>query len=312
MGSIPKCKAAAAANIVLATVNCPGTGQCIINVGYAVDTLHFTPQGVNVCLLFSRCTASDKTAIRGQIHKRFRIGIIRQDDAHGAQGERTGFGRQIAIHGAVELHMLRGEIGEDTHVDVQSVRFMEIQRVGGSLQYQHLRALIPHHRRRTVQVFRIGHGHGGRHVGDLAASAYIDLLLPAQAAHRADQPGLIPGGGKNSAQNVGGGRLSVGSRNSDHPHIFGGIAVVVVPDQRRRHTGVFHQHVGQIHGRTGRIVNDGNGCAPLFGLGNKPVSVRAYTAQTKEHTSPTDPTGIGYNGRDFHSGIRVAILYSHT
>ena len=117
------------------------------------------------------------------------------------------------------VEVILGEVGEDGAVEPRAVDPMLIQTVGRDFHGRRPNACLDHPRQQAMEVGGFGRGP-------------VERDGPARDPHagRADHAGRHPRGLEHGFEQIGGGRLPVGSGRADQCEAIGGVA-----EERRRH-----------------------------------------------------------------------------
>ena len=85
-------------------------------------------------------------------------GVVDVEKARLALPEQQALGLPIGLHGAVEVQVVPGEVGENTSLEVEPRRAAQGQGVGGDLHHHMGAACIPHLRKEPLDLERLRRG----------------------------------------------------------------------------------------------------------------------------------------------------------
>ena len=145
--------------------------------------------------------------------------------------EEDGLGREVLIHGTVQVQVVLGEVREAGNIEDDAVNAPVREGVGRNLHGRRVQSLFPHQGQQTMHLrrFRCGEGAGDGH----AAGKDLD---------RSDEPGALAQGGQDRIDEVRGGGLAVGARHA----VQGGRTAVLRPAAENCSRQRTHQPAGLI------------------------------------------------------------------
>ena len=176
--------------------------------------------------------------------------------------------------------MILRQVGKGRHVKMNAADAVQCHRMAGNLHHHMGTPGIPHpgKQRLQLQAFRSGALCG-------------DDLLPDHVGHGADQAHLGPQAAfQHLLEQQGGGGLAVGSRDADHGHGFGRVAVEIAPQQCQGQPVIFHQDVGNVLFRLFR--RDHHRCALFHRHGDKAVAVRGKAGNGRKQAAGGHLPGV--------------------
>ena len=212
------------------------------------------------------------------------VAVVGVDHGLAADLKEAPLGGVVVLHGAVEIHVLGGEIGEDPQLKGQRRYPPHPQGVRRDL-HDHSRGMGTVRRRvgghageKGVQLGGLGGGHAA--VGRAVHPAEERVPRRGTATHRPDQPTGDPRGAEDGVEHGGHAGLAVGARDRHQAEAFGGMAVppVVqasqsgagVGDKDQRYTPRVGQSLGGLADNGGSTSGDRLGDM-VAGIGVKPV-----------------------------------------
>ena len=141
--------------------------------------------------------------------------------------EQRRLGREIGLHGAVEVEVVLGESGEDACGVGDRVDPVQRQRVRGDLHRDRVHPALAGDGEQRLQVRRLRRGPHRRHP-----------LAGQPRLHGADHTRPQPGGGETRLEQVRDGGLAVGAGDAEHRHHLGGAGVHLRREVAEDRTGV--------------------------------------------------------------------------
>ena len=179
-----------------------------------------------------------------------------------------------------------GEVEEQRRVEDDAVHTAELHSLGGHLHDHMGTSGVRHLPQRAVEGDRLRRGVG----------AFRQELAPYVGPQRADHAGLIPGGGEDLPEHMGGGGLALGAGDGGQGQRLGGMAVKL-----RRQPG--QGGAGLLHGGSGdplrkRRAADHGGGPPGQRVGNAGAAVKFCTLHGHKERPRDYLPGIAGDGGD--------------
>ena len=198
-----------------------------------------------------------------------------------AIGEQPRLAGKVRLHVAVIVQVVPGQVGEHRAVEIEPVRPVQVQRVGGDLHGDEPHARGRHVGQKLFDVDGLGCGERRR------------PLPPAIAlADGADDPARVAGRGEDGVEQVRDRGLAVGA---GHPHQHQGAARM--PEERRSRVGhrpprVRHPHAGGFRRRRNGSFHHHRGRPPLQSIVDVVVAVRELSREREEGVAVPDLAGV--------------------
>ncbi len=199
-------------------------------------------------------------------------GIVHVAYRPAALAEEGGFAGAVLLQVGVlaGADVVRGQVQEHSGVEGEAVQALELHGLGGCLQHHIGAPGVGHLPQGPVE----GDGLGG------GVGAVGQLFPPDVRPQGADHAGLVPGGGQDVPDHVGGGGLALCAGDGDEGQIVPGAAVELGGQQGQGGPGIVHGGAGDALGQ-GRGAHHGGG-APIQGLGDVGAAVGAVAGQGGE------------------------------
>ena len=193
--------------------------------------------------------------------------------------EELGFGLLVSLQRAMEIQVLVRDVGHGGHVEIAAGHAALGQSMGSDLQHGVGGAGLDHASQIALDLWRVRSG---------GVEAGLHLLIADMGTHRADHAGVQSSGAQNGVDDVDGGRLAVGARDSDERQLARGKTVPGGAQPAPGLPRVGDAHVcelicGQVDGAVvagdlrKSALPDDSYRAPAHCLGDEAVSVNACT-----------------------------------
>ncbi len=127
--------------------------------------------------------------------------------------EEVALGFEVAVHVAVEVEVVAGQVREDRDREAATVHALQLQRVRGDLEHRVAAARVHHLAEERLEVRGLGSGAHGR--GQAVSDAVVD---------RAHEPDLLAGRPQDRVDEVGGRGLAVRARDPDEAELLRRVA----------------------------------------------------------------------------------------
>ena len=207
-------------------------------------------------------------------------GIVGVIDRLVALAEEPSLGCGVALHGAVEIQVVLGEVGEGRHRKVEAIHPVQCQGVGGDLHHAVLASPVRHPPQQAVD----GQGVGG---GALCGEGLLPDLGAdgSHEAHRRTGQGL-----QKLLEYIGRGGFPVGSGDAHQRHAVGRMTVLIGRHNGQRPAGIDHPDG---RGITGDLPVTHHACGALFqSLSAVASAVPGRAIHGHEQLSGADRPGV--------------------
>ncbi len=205
-------------------------------------------------------------------------GVIRVDDPERSplRHEQRRLGREVLLDRSMEIEVVLAEVGEDDDGEVHAVHPVLDHGVGADLHGHRVEPL-------PGQLGQVGLKFGGRRRG-------------SHAGKGPDHRGQPAGGLEDRAEEVGGGRLAVGSGHADDRHAPGRVAIQSGGHLGHAGADLVDLHLGHCNVDEA-LDQEGDGAGPDRG-GGEVVTVGTGAGHTAEQRPGDDGSGVVADGHD--------------
>ena len=215
--------------------------------------------------------------------------VVRIAHGGGALAEQGGFAGAVFVEVGVlrAADVVRGQVQKQSRGEGEAVDPLQLHGLGGDLHH-HMRAPgAGHLAERLVQ------GDGLR--GGVEAAG--QLLAADVRTQGADHTGLVPRGGEDIPEHMGGGGFALGAGNGNEGEGLLRVAVKFCRKEGQRGPRVLHRRAGHVL-RQGRAAHHGGG-APPQGLGDVGAAVGIGALHGHKQRAGGRFPGIAGEGGDF-------------